>query len=63
MMTRDQGQPISYEQWRELTAKDIFFYYEEDKPKDFSKLYDLFGDEFEEDEHPRSESQKVKIYY
>lgn len=57
-MIRDQENHISYEQWKELTAKDIFFY-EDDKPKSLSRLYDLFGDEFDEEESPRSKPQNT----
>ncbi len=56
-MIGDQANHITYEEWKELTAKDIFFFEADDKPKSLSKLYDLFGDDFEE-EPPRSNSKK-----
>lgn len=59
-MIKDQENHISYEQWKELTARDIFIY-EDEKPRALSRLYDLFGDEFDE-ESSRSKPQKNKIY-
>lgn len=62
VMNRDQANHISFEQWKELTAKDIFFFYEDDKPKSLSKLYDLFGDEFDEEEHPHPKPKKEMFF-
>jgi hypothetical protein len=53
----DQENHISFEKWAELTTKDIFFY-DDEKPKSLSKLYDMFGDEFDDDESSRSKSKK-----
>ncbi len=59
-MIRDQENHISYEKWAELTAKDIFFY-EDEKPKSFGRFYDMFGDEFDEEESS-SKSKKYQRY-
>jgi hypothetical protein len=58
-MIRDQENHINFEKWAELTAKDIFIY-EDEKPKSLSKLYDMFGDEFDEEESTRSKSKREK---
>lgn len=60
-MIRDQENHISYEKWSELTAKEIFNY-EDEKPKSLSRLYDMFGDEFDEEESPRSKSKRSKSF-
>lgn len=49
MMFREQENHISYEKWSELMARDIYFY-EDEKPKSLGKLYEMFGDEFDEEE-------------
>jgi hypothetical protein len=59
-MTRNQENQISYEKWAELTARDIFLY-EDEKPKSLSKLYDMFGDDFENEELSGSKSKKKRL--
>jgi len=56
-MIREQENHITFEKWAELTTKDIFFY-EEEKPKSYNKLYDMYGDEFDEEEFSLSKSKK-----
>jgi len=58
MMTNQENQ-ISYEKWTELTAREIF--YEDEKPKSLSKLYDMFGDDFETEESPGSKVKKRRL--
>ncbi len=55
-MIREQENHISFEKWSELMARDIYFY-EDEKPKSLSKLYEMFGDEFDE-EAPSSSRPK-----
>ena len=61
-MIGDQENHISFEKWAELTAKDIFFY-EDEKPKSLTKLYDMYGDEFDEEEFPRPKSKRERNFY
>ncbi len=56
-MIKDQENHIDYEKWGELMSKDIFLY-EEEKPKSLSKLYDMFGDDYEDEELSGSKSKK-----
>jgi hypothetical protein len=58
-MIREQENHISYEKWTELTAKDIFIY-EDEKPKSPARFYDMYGDEFDEEESYSSRSKKSK---
>ncbi len=59
-MIMDQENHISYEKWSELTSKDIFLY-EEEKPKSHRRLYDMYGDDFEDEELSDSKSKKVNV--
>jgi len=61
-MIRDQENHISFEKWAELTTKDIFVY-EDEKPKSLNKLYDMYGDEFDEEELFHSKSKKERNSY
>jgi hypothetical protein len=61
-MIRDQENHISYEKWAELTTKDIFIY-EDEKPKSLSKLYYMYGDDFDGEEPPPSKSKIERRYY
>lgn len=53
IMIRDQGNHISFVRWAELMAREIYFY-EDEKPKSLVRLYEMFGDEFDEEESPPS---------
>lgn len=53
---RNLDHHISFEKWRELTARDIFVN-EEEKPKTLAKLYEMFGDDYEEEEAPSLKSR------
>ncbi|MCX8116502.1 MAG: hypothetical protein N3G78_01055 [Desulfobacterota bacterium] len=46
---KDFDNHISFERWSEMMARDIYVY-EEDKPRSLAKLFEMFGDDFEEDE-------------
>jgi len=59
-MLRDQENHISYDKWSELTSKDIFLC-EDEKPKFHSKLYDMYGDDFEDEEFSDSKSKKMNV--
>jgi len=59
-MIRDQENHISYDKWSELTSKDIFLY-EDEKPKSHSRLYDMYGDDFENEELSDSKSKKMNV--
>jgi len=59
-MIRDQENHINYEKWSELTSKDIFLY-EDEKPKSHSRLYDMYGDDFENEELSDSKSKKMNV--
>jgi len=61
-MITDQENHITFEKWTELTTKAIFFY-EEEKPKSHNKLYDMYGDESDEEESSHSKSKKEKKTY
>ncbi len=60
-MIRDQENHISFEKWAELTARDMFIY-DDEKPKSLSRFYDMYGDEFDEEEPSISQSKKVKRF-
>jgi hypothetical protein len=59
-MTRDQENHISYKKWSELTSKDIFLY-EDEKTKSHNRLYDMYGDDFEDEELSDSKSKNVNV--
>lgn len=52
-MLREQENHISYEKWSESMSRDIFFA-DNEKPKTLSKLYDMYGEDFDEEESPSS---------
>jgi len=56
-MIREQENHISYEKWSESMSRDIFFA-DDEKPKTLSKLYDMYGEDFYEEESPSSRSKK-----
>ncbi|OGQ00233.1 MAG: hypothetical protein A2026_14580 [Deltaproteobacteria bacterium RBG_19FT_COMBO_46_12] len=58
-MIRDQENHINYEKWSESMSRDIFFA-DDEKPKTLSKLYDMYGEDFDEEESPSSRSKKDK---
>lgn len=58
-MIGNQENQISYEKWAELTAREIF--YEDEKPKSLSKLYDMFGEDFETEESPGYKVKKRRL--
>ncbi len=60
-MIREQENHISFEKWSELMARDIYFY-EDEKPKSLSKLYEMFGDEFDEETPSSSRSKKSSAF-
>ncbi len=47
---------MTYEKWAEAMSKEIFIQKEE-KANVLNKLYDKFGDDFEEEESLRSQSR------
>jgi len=59
-MIRDQENHISYERWSELTSKDIFLY-EDEKPKSHGRFYDMYGDDFDDEELSDFKSKKMKV--
>ena len=59
-MIRDQENHINYEKWSESMSRDIFFA-DDEKPKTLSKLYDMYGDDFEDEELSDSKSKKVNV--
>ena len=56
-MVRDQEKAISFDKWKELMSKDIFLL-DDDKPRSISRIYDMFGDNFDEEESSASRSKK-----
>ncbi|MDI7259076.1 MAG: hypothetical protein QME90_04035 [Thermodesulfobacteriota bacterium] len=56
-MVRDQERVISFDKWKESMSKDIFLL-DDDKPKSISRLYDMFGDDFDEEDPSASRSKK-----
>lgn len=56
-MVRDQEKAISLDKWKELMSKDIFLL-DDDKPRSISRIYDMFGDDFDEEESSASRSKK-----
>lgn len=59
-MIRDQENHISYDKWSESMSRDIFFA-DDEKPKTLSKLYDMYGDDFEDEELSDSKSKKMNV--
>jgi hypothetical protein len=59
-MIRDQENHINYEKWSESMSRDIFFA-DDEKPKTLSKLYDMYGDDFEDEELSDSKSKKMNV--
>ena len=59
-MIRDQENHINYEKWSESMSRDIFFV-DDEKPKTLSKLYDMYGDDFEDEELSDSKSKKMNV--
>jgi hypothetical protein len=51
-MLQEQENHISYERWSELTSKDIFFFNDEntEKQKASNKLYEMYGEDFNEED-------------
>ena len=59
-MIRGQENHISYDKWSESMSRDIFFA-DDEKPKTLSKLYDMYGDDFEDEELSDSKSKKMNV--
>lgn len=59
-MIRGQENHISYGKWAESMSRDIFFA-DDEKPKTLSKLYDMYGDDFEDEELSDSKSKKMNV--
>ena len=55
-MLASRGNSITYEKWTEAMSKEIFIQKEE-RSSVFNKLYDKFGDDFEEEESRGSRSR------
>jgi len=58
-MIREQQKTISYEKWAELTSKEIFLY-EDDKPKSINRFYDMYGDDFDDEDLMDSNDKRQK---
>jgi len=59
-MIRDQENHINYEKWSELRSKDIFLC-EDEKPKSHGRLYDMYCDDFDDEELSDSKSRTVNV--
>ncbi len=55
-MLQNRENSITYEKWKEAMSKEIFLQKEE-RSSVFNKLYDKFGDDFEEEESRGSRSR------
>lgn len=55
-MLGNEEKYISFEKWTEMMARQTFIF-EEEKNRHFDKLFEMYGDEFDEDD---SESEKHK---
>jgi len=53
----DKDKFISYEQWTEMMAREIFLLKDE-KPKEISRLYEMSYEDYDEDEEMSSRPRK-----
>ncbi len=56
---------ISFEKWNEMMSKNTFIF-EEEKPKLFDKLFEMYGDDLEEEDEKGKKYKKEenrKIYF
>jgi len=56
---------ITFEKWKEMMSKNTCIF-EEEKPKLFDKLFEMYGEDFEEDDEKGrkyKKEEKRKIYF
>jgi hypothetical protein len=56
-MSQRRESLITFEKWKEDMSREIFLL-DEERPNILSKLYDIFGDDFEDEEFTDSLSNK-----
>lgn len=47
-MLAEQEKVLTLEKWKELVSRDMFLF-EEEKPKSVSRLYEMYGEDLDEE--------------
>lgn len=62
-MLENEEKYISFEKWKEMMARQTFLY-EEEKSRHSDKLFEMYGDDFDEEDQERDKKEvKRKIYF